>query len=590
MMLIYWSLLKSIQKPWTCKESDEAIEQRDWTKRGSAEGICRKKGIMANYATVTENSPIVQTVFGTVRGENRGGVAIFRGIPYTGRLDGENRFLPPTPAESWEGVRDCTKNGPIAVQFGTSISGSGDFGVYFSGRKPELFNCDSEVQDENCAVLNVLTPGIDEKKRAVVVYIHGGGFASGSGSLVLGSDNWVREEDIVVVGINHRLNVFGALYLGDLDSKYAQSGSAGMLDVVQALEWVRDNIAAFGGDPDKVTIMGESGGGGKVNNLMVMERAKGLFRSVIIESGSGAPGRISRAEATEMAKALLDELGIAYDQLDRLVSMPAKKILEATGKLGSFMGFGPIGDDIHIPYNPEGIYREITPGLPMLVGSSEEETAAFAEPTDESYTWETLREELLAPVRAAKAQAEAEEKAKAEGRKLWSPAAARGGKKPAIGATDFITEENVDRVIAAFRAIDKKGVDPQHIFYQIGSMGGFLGGGAFRQALARAKMQAGPVYHYFFTFDAPHPRQPEKSYAWHTADLPLQMRVVPYEVCEPISADMARAWGAFIRTGSPSTAELPWPAFTVEKRECMVLDVPCHVEEDPTKPYRDALS
>ncbi len=535
-----------------------------------------------------EASPIAHTMQGDVKGENRDGVAIFRGIPYTGRLDGENRFLPPTPAIKWEGVRDCTKNGPIAIQFGTSISGSGDFGTYFSGKKPELFNCDSEVQDENCTVLNVLTPGIDDKKRAVVVYIHGGGFASGSGSLVLGSDTWVREEDIVVVGINHRLNVFGALYLGDLDPKYAQSGSAGMLDVVQALEWVRDNISFFGGDPDKVTIMGESGGGGKVNNLMVMEKARGLFRSVIIESGSGAPGTISKAEATTMAKALLDELGIGYDELDKLIALPPQVILEATGRLGSFMGFSPIGDDIHIPYNPEGIYKEINPGLPMLVGSSEEEIAAFAEPSTEAYTWETLREELLAPTRAARASVEAEAKAEAEGRKLWSPTA-KGGRKPALGALDFITEENVDRVVAAFRAIDKKGVDPQHIFYQIGSMGGFLGGGAFRQAIARAKMKAGPVYHYFFTFDAPHPRNPEKSYAWHTADLPLQMRVVSYEVCEPVSMDMARAWGAFIRTGSPSTDALPWPAFTEEKRECMVLDIPCHVEEDPTKPYRDAL-
>ena len=545
--------------------------------------------IMADYAVVKEAPPIAHTMQGDVMGENRDGVAIFRGIPYTGRLDGEHRFMPPTPATKWEGVRDCTKNGPIAIQFGTSISGSGDFGIYFSGKKPELFNCDSEVQDENCAVLNVLTPGLDDKKRAVVVYIHGGGFASGSGSLVLGSDTWVREENIVVVGINHRLNVFGALYLGNLDPKYAQSGSTGMLDVVQALEWVRDNIAAFGGDPGRVTIMGESGGGGKVNNLMVMEKAKELFHSVIIESGSGAPGTTSKAEATAMAKALLDELGIGYDELDKLIALPAREILEATGRLGSFMGFSPIGDDIHIPYNPEGIYKEIDPGLPMLVGSSEEETAAFAEPAKNGYTWETLREELLVPARAAKAQAEAEEKAKSEGKKLWSPAAARGGKKPALGATDFITEENVDKVIAAFRAIDKKGVDPQHIFYQIGSMGGFLGGGAFRQALARAQMHSGPVYHYFFTFDTPHPRHPETSYAWHTADLPLQMRIVPYEICEPISIDMGRAWGAFIRTGSPSTGEMAWPAFTEEKRECMVLDTPCHVEEDPTKPYRDAL-
>ena len=120
-----------------------------------------------NYATVTDSNPVVRVGQGLIRGENREGVAIFRGIPYGAPCDGTRRFLPPLPAENWDGVRDCTKNGPIAVQFGTSISGSGDFGAYFSGGKPELFRCDDEVQDENCLVLNVLTPGLDDKKRPV---------------------------------------------------------------------------------------------------------------------------------------------------------------------------------------------------------------------------------------------------------------------------------------------------------------------------------------------------------------------------------------------------------------------------------------
>lgn len=540
---------------------------------------------MTNYATVIDRNPVVRVGQGLIRGENREGVAIFRGIPYGAPCDGARRFLPPLPAARWDGVRDCTKNGPIAVQFGTSISGSGDFGTYFSGGKPELFRCDDEVQDENCLVLNVLTPGLDDKKRPVLVYLHGGGFATGSGSLVLGADPWVREEDLVVVGINHRLNVFGALHLGAFDPKYAESGMAGMLDCVLALEWVRDNIAAFGGDPAKVTIMGESGGGGKVNNLIAMERARGLFRAAIVESGSGAPGRTSIEDATALAQALLDELGVPNDQLEQLQSIPAQEILQASGRLGAIMGFGPVADGINLPYNPAGVYLEADPSLPLLVGSSEEEMAAFADPTPGGLSWDQLREKLLAPSRAAEAEA-SEAETPDDGKKRWAPK----GKRPSMGGTDWITEDNVDAIIAAFRAIDRKGVDPEHIYYQIVSMGGPLGGGAFLQALAKAEKGCAPVYAYFFTFDAPHPRHPSLRFAWHTADLPLQMRVVAYADCEQISREMAHAWAAYIRTGSPSTEELPWPAFTATGRETMVLDTPCRVENDPTRPYRDALA
>jgi len=531
--------------------------------------------------------PIVQTTYGPIFGEVRDGISIFRGIPYGGRVDGDRRWLPPITPDAWTEVRDCTKNGPIAVQFGTSISGSGDFGVYFSGNQPEKFNCDSEVQDENCLVLNVLTPGCDDAKRPVLVYIHGGGFASGSGSLVLGADDWCREEDLVVVGINHRLNVFGALHLGELDPKYAESGMCGMLDCVLALEWVRDNIAAFGGDPAKVTIMGESGGGGKVNNLIAMPKAKGLFRAAIVESGSGAPGRTSKEQATELARVLLAELNVAEDELDKLLTIPAQEILKASTKVGG-MGFGPCADEINLMYNPEGKYIECDPTLPLMVGASEEEMAAFAEPSN--MTWDDLREKLLEPYYAAQAEAQAAEEeiqtTDANGKKLWSPR--RPSRGPLGGAN--CTPENVDAIIAGFRAIDKKGVSPDHLYFQINSMGGALGSGAYLQAMAKAKKGLAPVYHYFFTFDAPHPRHPEQRYAWHTADLPLQMRVVAWPECEQISKDMAHAWAAYIRTGDPGTPELPWPAFTVENAETMVLDSPCRVEKDPTKPHREVLA
>ncbi len=162
-------------------------------------------------------SPIVTTSKGKVKGETRNGVAIFRGIPYGAPTDGENRFKKPEPAPPWEGVLDCTINGPIAVQNGMSISGAPGLGDYFSGGHPELFGVADEKQGENCLVLNVLTPGVDRKERPVLVYIHGGGFDTGSGTLTLGADKLAKEEDLVIVGVNHRLNLFGFLSLGHLD-------------------------------------------------------------------------------------------------------------------------------------------------------------------------------------------------------------------------------------------------------------------------------------------------------------------------------------------------------------------------------------
>ena len=187
------------------------------------------------FGRVTQKYPVADTEYGKVAGENRNGIAVFRGIPYGGSCDGKNRFLPAREPKAWTGIRDCRKNGSIAVQEGGSITASWDFGNYFSGGNPEPFGCNQEIRGENCLVLNVLTPQPGEGKRPVIVYIHGGGFASGSGTTVLGADGLVREQDIVLVGINHRLNAFGFLYLGEIEKDFLESGTAGMTDLVLAL-------------------------------------------------------------------------------------------------------------------------------------------------------------------------------------------------------------------------------------------------------------------------------------------------------------------------------------------------------------------
>ena len=500
------------------------------------------------FGTVKEDAPVAETTCGKVRGENRDGIAIFRGIPYGAPVSGEGRFLPAKPAQAWEGVRECTSNGPAAIQDGVpSISGNpGGLGDYFNGGHPELFGTADEVKDEDCLVLNVLTPGIDDARRPVVVYLHGGGFATGTGTLTLGADKWSREEDIVIVGVNHRLNVFGFLYLGALDPAYSSSGMAGMLDLVLALRWVRDNIASFGGDPSQVTIMGESGGGMKVSTLLAMDSAHGLFSKAIVESGSNVVGNFSMEAAAAQTEILLGRLHLDHASWKQLLSLPAEEVLNASRGLQ----LAPVADDINLKYIPgnEILAYDISKDIPLLVGSSADEMGVFVNVAEMGITEDNLVEKV------------------AEGMRIPSGEAAK--------------------LVDAFKAADKKGNAPWHTYLNIVSMASFLGGGAFNQAMAYSSQGGAPVFHYLVEYDAPSPFGNGYDCAWHTADLPLQMRVVLHPQTEFLSKLMAHSWAAFIRNGDPSTPELPWPAFTPEERQVMVFDEQTRIEKDPTAPYR----
>src|SRR5262249_21849310 len=246
---------------------------------------------------------IVETTNGKVRGIADRNVNVFKGIAYGGPADGLGRFAPPTKPKAWPGVRDAFEYGPTAMQ------------------DPEAFGLSSELlallpvreaipMDENCLVLNVWTPAVnDGGKRPVMFWCHGGAFIAGSGSSAwYDGTNLCRKGDVVVVTINHRLRALGYLHLENPRQQFTSSGQARMLDIVAALEWVRDNIARFGGDPGNVTIFGESGGGAKVSVLMAMPAARGLFHKAIIQSGP-AVEMMSRADATATAKQVLGELG-----------------------------------------------------------------------------------------------------------------------------------------------------------------------------------------------------------------------------------------------------------------------------------------
>ncbi|MEJ2089731.1 MAG: carboxylesterase family protein, partial [Gammaproteobacteria bacterium] len=319
-------------------------------------------GITSRASGASE--PVASTEYGSVRGVLEDGIRVFRGIPYGADTGGANRWLPAKPPASWPGVRDAVAYPPAAMQAVTE-------------RIP--------VVSEDCLGLNVWSPALaDGGKRPVMVWLHGGGFSSLSGSSPMYDGvNLCKRGDVVVVTLNHRLNVFGFLHLADMTDGYDQSGNVGMLDLVTALEWVRDNIAEFGGDPGNVTIFGESGGGRKVSTLLAMPEAKGLFHRAIIQSGPGIHLQ-PRDKAHEMALALFRELGVEAGDIGKLSSLPAERILAAhttvEGRLeenrrakGHYeqRGFVPT---VGVPELPDYAFDptapEVSSHVPVMVGSN----------------------------------------------------------------------------------------------------------------------------------------------------------------------------------------------------------------------------
>ncbi|MBK7724811.1 MAG: carboxylesterase/lipase family protein [Dehalococcoidia bacterium] len=304
-----------------------------------------------------------------------GRIQTFRGIPDGAPTGGANRFMAPRKQEPWAGVRDALTYGPIAPQL--SRDGAGSANPIDDARGNE---------GEDCLVLNVFTPGTgDGSRRPVMFWCHGGGFISGSGGAAYDGSNLARRGDVVVVSINHRLNALGFLHLGEIGGpEFASSGNAGMLDIVAALEWVRDNIAAFGGDPGNVTVFGESGGGRKTAVLMAMPAAKGLFHRAIIQSGPEL--RVNEAAyATQLAEAVLSELGVKPGDLEEIQRLPLGRIMAAQSAAAAKMpssnargGFRPVMDGAVLPSHP---FTPAAPGLsadvPLMVGFNRTEATLF---------------------------------------------------------------------------------------------------------------------------------------------------------------------------------------------------------------------
>ena len=316
-------------------------------------------------------SNVVQTNKGKIEGTFENGLYIFRGIPYAAPPVGALRWMPPKPATAWKGVRQATTFGSISPQ-NTMIF------TIMPAEEPE-------PQSEDCLYLNIYTPGLDNKKRPVMVWIHGGAFSHGSGSQAMfRNGSLAKRGDVVLVTINYRLGILGFLNLKQITGgKIPATGNEGLLDQVASLQWVKDNIAAFGGNPDNVTIFGESAGGMSVASLMVLPAAQGLFHKAIIESAVGAIGR-PLADSVKIAEVFLKTVGIKADDIVKLRSLSVEKILAAHTKVALKTGQGaapciPVADGKVMPLMPlEAFATGKAAPVPTIVGSNLDEQKFFS--------------------------------------------------------------------------------------------------------------------------------------------------------------------------------------------------------------------
>jgi len=555
------------------EETLRTIDRRTFLSHGSAGAAGLLVGghwgrLWAQDTRGLAPSAVIKTTSGSVRGVVQDRVSAFYGIPYGASTAGAGRFMPPSRPQPWTGVRDCLTYGPRSPQGP-------------SGLIPEDAAEDRrEPAGEDCLRLNVWTPGPGGgARRPVMVWLHGGGFAQASGSFVIyDGANLARRRDVVVVTLNHRLNVFGFLYLAELGgAKYAKAANAGMQDVVLALEWVRDNIAAFGGDPANVTVFGQSGGGGKVCALMGMPSAKGLFHRAIAMSGSLISGTRPDA-ATRNAEALLARLNLKPTQLDELQRLPVDQILAAMaapagagpgggagrgagrgrgGPGGAGLTFGPVIDGTVIPADPfDPVASPLSAPVPLMVGSTETEVTFNRNTPLDEMDDQTLHERV----------------------------------KQIVAADDA----SVDALIATYRK-GRPGVSTIDLYLILASDASFREG-VLTLAERKAEQRQARVYMYYFTWRSP--VRDGKLKAFHTLDIPFAFENVDLATAMTgahqsryLLADrMSAAFAAFARTGNPNHPGIPaWPAFDPATRATMLIDNEWKVVNDPNGAERLAL-
>lgn len=525
--------------------SDEAVA-------GTAAAVQKKeREVVTAGAGVAEAG----TRFGRIAGYSRDGIFAFKGVPYGDTTAGANRFLPPRPPKPWTGVRSSRSYGPVAPQ----DKGTGRL----NDEEAFLFQWNDSYEGEDCLRVNVWTPGIaDGAKRPVMVWLHGGGFAAGSGNDLPAFDghNLAKRGDVVVVTLNHRLNLLGFMDLSAHGEAYAHSGNVGMLDIVAALQWVRDNIAGFGGDPNCVTIFGQSGGGAKVSTLMGMPAAKGLFHRAIVQSGSFRLSN-SQERSRRLGDLMLKELGVPAGDLARLQTIPYAELRRAsetvlarenkpmgpifdTRRMAQNLGFGPVLDGDVLPSSPFGPDAPaMTADVPMMIGTTLNEFASgINHPEYEAMTLDELRQRLKA-----------------------------------------MFADRAEAVLAAFRKRTPD-IRPFDLWSRIASARVRMG--AIEQAASKAALNRAPAYLYWFTWQTRvldgRPR------AFHCAEIPFVFANA--EICanmtgggpraKALEARVADAWLAFARSGNPNHRGLPeWRPYTAAAQPTMLLDDTCRLAE-----------
>jgi para-nitrobenzyl esterase len=506
---------------------------------------------------------IAETTAGRICGITERGVFAFKGVPYGAPTGGSRRFRPPIPPEPWTGVRYAGDFGSICYQTGFLVDETRNWGnARTEGHIRYL------PQSENCLVLNVWTPGLnDGVKRPVMVWLHGRGhYAGASSETMYNGANLAKRGNIIVVSINHRLNVFGYLYLDEIAGKeFKGSGNAGELDIVLALKWIQDNITYFGGDPGNVTIFGQSGGGGKVCNLMAMPDASGLFHRAIVQSGPAMRG-VEARDATNFAEHLLAKLNIKATEIEKLQDLPAQQLLFAadhvsdkprvnlTGRvMNDLMRLNPVVDGYVLPAHPfDPVAAPTSANIPLMIGTARDENATYivADPRRRRLTEEELRRRLI----------------------------------PLLG-------DKLEHVLSIYKKT-RPNDTPWDLYAGISSE-------AFRRStirLVERKIQGGvaPVYMYLFTyvsnflgglFKAGHGT--EISFVFdNTDDVPL---AGDNPEKHQLAAAMSEAWIAYARTGNPNHPGIPkWGPYTLEKRNTMLFNMQSHIEVDPAREELDA--
>jgi para-nitrobenzyl esterase len=552
-------------------ENGHSFDRRDWLKGTAAllGGVAAPATAVARETTPGTSSivaldtrGIVETTAGKVRGFTRNGIYTFKGIPYGGSTAGEARFQPPAKPTPWTGVRSSLYFGQVCPQ--------GPRGGWSVDENAFMFEWDDGQPGEDCLRVNVWTPAInDNRKCPVMVWLHGGGFSAGSGQELKSYDgeNLARRGDVVVVSLNHRLNVLGYLDLSEAGGeKYASSGNAGNLDLVAALEWVRDNIGNFGGDPAAVMIFGQSGGGGKAGSLMAMPSAKGLFHRAAVQSGSmlraGEP-----ADAAKLAAAVLNELDLTKSQISQLHSIPVERLVGASGaalrkiappsggppdfRRTRRPGWGPVVDGRILPNHPfDPSAPSISADVPMLIGSVQNEFVNGIGHPDAFSLSESDLEKRITATHGDKCRA----------------------------------------VIGSYRRAHPN-AKPFELLSLISAAS--VRNNAVIQAERKAALKAAPAYVYWFTWQTP--ILDGRPMAFHCSELAFVFdntdRCATMTGGTPearaLAARVSEAWLHFARHGNPNHSGLPhWPAFEPGAAATMIFDNRPELKNDPDGPER----